>query len=41
MVIGTMLFLSGFLAELISRTASDRNSYLIEREIGSVKATAG
>lgn len=41
MVIGTMLFLSGFLAELISRTASDRNSYLIEREIGSGKVTAG
>ena len=34
MVIGTMLFLAGFLAELISRTAADRNSYLIEKEIG-------
>ncbi len=33
MVIGTMLFLSGFLAELISRTAFDRNSYLIEKEL--------
>ncbi|TXB62823.1 glycosyltransferase family 2 protein [Phaeodactylibacter luteus] len=34
MIIGTMLFLSGFLAELVSRTATDRNNYLIEKEIG-------
>lgn len=40
MVIGTMLFLSGFLAELISRTASDRNSYLIEKEIGAGTVSA-
>ena len=34
MVLGTLLFLGGFLAELISRTSSDRNSYLIEKRIG-------
>jgi glycosyltransferase involved in cell wall biosynthesis len=33
MVMGTMLFLAGFLAELISRTAADRNHYLIEEEL--------
>ncbi len=35
MVIGTMLFLGGFLAELISRTSVDRNNYLIEKVIGN------
>jgi glycosyltransferase involved in cell wall biosynthesis len=34
MVIGTLFFLTGFLAELISRTAADRNHYLIEEKIG-------
>jgi len=34
MIIGTMLFLSGFLAELVSRNAPHRNIYLIEKEIG-------
>ncbi len=33
MVIGTQLFLSGFLSELISRSATDRNKYLIDEEI--------
>jgi glycosyltransferase involved in cell wall biosynthesis len=33
MVIGTMLFLAGFLAELISRSAADRNEYLVEERI--------
>ena len=33
MIIGTQLFLAGFLGELISRTSSDRNTYLIEKEI--------
>jgi hypothetical protein len=28
---GTHLFLAGFLGELISRTAADRNKYLIEK----------
>ena len=31
MVLGTQLFLAGFLGELISRSASDRNHYLIEK----------
>jgi glycosyltransferase involved in cell wall biosynthesis len=32
MIIGTQLFLAGFLGELISRSSSDRNSYYIEKE---------
>ncbi len=32
-VLGTMLFMTGFLGELISRSAGDRNHYLIEKEI--------
>lgn len=35
MVIGTLLFMGGFLAELMSRTATDRNSYLVEKRIGN------
>lgn len=34
MVIGTQLFLAGFLGELISRSAADRNNYLIETKLG-------
>lgn len=34
MVIGTLFFLTGFLAELISRSAADRNVYLIEERVG-------
>jgi glycosyltransferase involved in cell wall biosynthesis len=34
MIIGTQFFLAGFIAELISRSAADRNSYLIEQKIG-------
>jgi glycosyltransferase involved in cell wall biosynthesis len=33
MVIGTLLFLAGFLGELISRNSSDRNHYLVEEEV--------
>ena len=33
-VIGTQLFLSGFLGEMIARNSSDRNFYLVERKIG-------
>lgn len=33
MVIGVQLFLSGFLAELISRNAADRNVYMIDRRV--------
>jgi hypothetical protein len=31
MIIGTQLFLAGFLGELISRSSSDRNQYQIEK----------
>lgn len=34
MIIGTQLFLAGFLGELISRNASNRNAYLIEKKLG-------
>ena len=33
MVIGSILFLTGFLGELINRTSSERNSYLIKDKI--------
>ncbi len=33
MILGTVLFMTGFLAELISRSAPDRNHYLIEKEL--------
>jgi glycosyltransferase involved in cell wall biosynthesis len=33
MVIGTQLFLAGFIGELISRNSSDRNNYLIDKVI--------
>ncbi len=32
MILGTLLFLAGFLGELISRSSTDRNHYLIEEE---------
>ena len=35
MIIGTQLFVTGFLAELISRNAPHRNNYLIEKRIGN------
>lgn len=34
MVLGTQLFLAGFIAELISRSSSDRNAYLVESKLG-------
>ncbi|MEI7736930.1 MAG: glycosyltransferase family 2 protein [Ferruginibacter sp.] len=34
MVIGTQLFLAGFIGELISRNSPERNTYLIEEKIG-------
>ncbi len=34
LIIGTQLFLTGFLAELISRNSSTRNTYLVEKELG-------
>lgn len=33
MLLGTQLFLAGFVAELISRSSSERNVYLIEKEL--------
>jgi hypothetical protein len=33
MILGTQLFLAGFIAELIGRNSTTRNSYLIEKEI--------
>ncbi len=35
LIIGTQLFLTGFLAELISRSAANRNEYLIQDQVGS------
>jgi hypothetical protein len=32
MIIGTQLFLAGFISELISRSAHDRNKYLVEKK---------
>jgi len=34
-ILGVQLFLAGFLGELISRSSSDRNHYLIDKEIGN------
>ncbi len=34
MILGTQLFLTGFLAEMIARTANDRNRYQVEKMIG-------
>jgi hypothetical protein len=34
MVIGTQLFVTGFVAELISRNSPNRNVYLIEKRMG-------
>lgn len=33
MVLGTQVFMGGFLGELISRNSTDRNNYLVEEEI--------
>ena len=34
MIIGMQLFLTGFVAELVSRNAPERNTYLIEEKLG-------
>lgn len=34
MIIGTQFFLTGFISELVSRSAADRNHYLIEERLG-------
>ena len=36
MVMGTQLFLAGFLGEMISRNSSERNNYLIEKTVGDL-----
>ena len=33
MILGTQLFVAGFLGELVSRNAPERNNYQIEKEI--------
>lgn len=33
-IVGTQLFLAGFLGELVARNAPERNSYLIEKKLG-------
>lgn len=38
LIIGTQLFVTGFLAELVARNAPHRNVYVIEKEIGGGKA---
>lgn len=37
MIIGSQLFLTGFIAELVTRNAADRNSYLVEEVIDHKK----
>lgn len=34
MIMGTVFFSTGFIAELVSRTSADRNHYLIEEKLG-------
>ena len=39
MLMGTQFFLAGYMAELISRSAADRNHYLVEERIGLEEAS--
>ena len=34
MIIGSQMFLTGFIAEMVSRNSSERNTYLIEKKLG-------
>jgi glycosyltransferase involved in cell wall biosynthesis len=34
MILGTQLFVAGFLGEMITRTAADKNQYLVEKKLG-------
>ncbi len=34
MIIGSQFFVTGFLAEMVSRNSSERNKYLVEKEMG-------
>ncbi len=36
MIIGSQLFLTGFIAEMVSRNSSERNTYLIEKKLGII-----
>lgn len=38
MILGTQLFLTGFVAELVTRNAPDRNKYLIADKIDAVES---
>lgn len=40
MVMGTTLFVTGFLAELVARSSSDRNNYVVETVLDSEATTA-
>ena len=33
MLLGTQLFVAGFLGEMVSRNSSERNKYQVEKEI--------
>jgi len=37
MIIGTQLFMSGFIADMVSRSASDRNKYIIGERTQSLE----
>ena len=37
MIIGTQLFLTGFIGDLVSRSSANRNDYQIEEELGCAK----
>ena len=41
LIIGTQLFVTGFLAELVIRNAPDRNNYLVAKRIGERQKTKG
>lgn len=41
MIMGTQLFVAGFLGELISRNSNNSNSYLVEKSIGISKSENG
>jgi glycosyltransferase involved in cell wall biosynthesis len=38
MILGTLLFVTGFLAELVARSSSDRNNYLVEKVMEGEKS---
>lgn len=40
MILGTQFFLTGFVGELVSRSAADRNQYLVEEYLGIEKQDA-